>query len=46
VSKEIAVLATVGAGGVVADQAPANNVLSRYVGSFGAIAVRELGPER
>jgi len=36
VSKEIAVLATVAAGGAVAAQAPVNNVLSRYVGDFGA----------
>jgi transporter family-2 protein len=36
VSKEVAVLATVAAGGVVALQAPANNVLSKYLGSFGA----------
>jgi bacterial/archaeal transporter family-2 protein len=35
-SKEVAVLATVAAGGVVALQAPANNVLSKYLGSFGA----------
>jgi transporter family-2 protein len=39
VSKEIAVLATVAAGGVVAAQAPANNVLSKYVGSLGAASV-------
>jgi bacterial/archaeal transporter family-2 protein len=36
VSKEVAVLATVAAGGVVALQAPANNVLSKHLGSFGA----------
>jgi bacterial/archaeal transporter family-2 protein len=35
-SKEVAVLATVAAGGVVAAQAPANNVLSKHLGSFGA----------
>jgi bacterial/archaeal transporter family-2 protein len=35
-SKEVAVLATVAAGGVVALQAPANNVLSKYLGNFGA----------
>jgi bacterial/archaeal transporter family-2 protein len=35
-SKEVAVLATVAAGGVVALQAPANNVLSQHLGSFGA----------
>jgi transporter family-2 protein len=39
VSKELAVLATVAAGGAVAAQAPVNNVLSRYVGSFGAASV-------
>lgn len=38
-SKEIAVLLTVAAGGVVATQAPANNVLSKYLGSFGAASV-------
>lgn len=32
-------LATVAAGGVVAAQAPANNVLSKYVGTFGAASV-------
>jgi transporter family-2 protein len=42
VSKEIAVLATVAAGGVVAAQAPANNVLSKYVGTFGAGSVNFL----
>jgi bacterial/archaeal transporter family-2 protein len=42
VSKEIAVLATVAAGGVVAAQAPANNVLSKYVGTFGAASVNFL----
>jgi bacterial/archaeal transporter family-2 protein len=42
VSKEVAVLATVAAGGVVAAQAPANNVLSKYVGSFGAASVNFL----
>jgi bacterial/archaeal transporter family-2 protein len=39
VSKEVAVLATVAAGGVVAAQAPINNVLSDKVGSFGAATV-------
>jgi bacterial/archaeal transporter family-2 protein len=39
VTKEIAVLATVAAGGVVAAQAPANNLLSNYVGTFGAASV-------
>jgi bacterial/archaeal transporter family-2 protein len=42
VSKELAVLATVAAGGVVAAQAPANNVLSKYVGNFGAASVNFL----
>jgi bacterial/archaeal transporter family-2 protein len=39
VSKEVAVLATAAAGGMVALQAPANNVLSRYVGTVGAAAL-------
>jgi bacterial/archaeal transporter family-2 protein len=39
VSKELAVLATVAAGGLVAAQAPANNVLSERVGTFGAVSV-------
>jgi bacterial/archaeal transporter family-2 protein len=39
VSKEVAVLATIGAGAAVAAQAPANNQLSKYVGSFGAASV-------
>jgi transporter family-2 protein len=38
-SKEVAVLATVAAGGVVAAQAPANNVLSKHLGDFGAASV-------
>ena len=38
-SKEIAVLLTVAAGGLVAAQAPANNVISGQVGSFGAALV-------
>jgi transporter family-2 protein len=42
VSKELAVVATVAAGGVVAAQAPANNVLSKYVGTFGAASVNFL----
>jgi bacterial/archaeal transporter family-2 protein len=42
VSREVAVLATVAAGGVVAAQAPANNVLSNYVGNFGAASVNFL----
>ena len=41
-SKELAVLATVAAGGAVAAQAPANNVLSKYVGSFGSASVNFL----
>jgi bacterial/archaeal transporter family-2 protein len=39
VSKEVAVLITVAAGGFVAAQAPANNVLSERVGTFGAVSV-------
>jgi bacterial/archaeal transporter family-2 protein len=42
VSKELAVLLTVAAGGVVAAQAPANNVLSNKVGTFGAGTVNFL----
>jgi bacterial/archaeal transporter family-2 protein len=42
VSKELAVLATVAAGGIVAAQAPANNVLSKYVGTLGAASVNFL----
>jgi transporter family-2 protein len=42
VSKELAVLATVAAGGIVAAQAPANNVLSSKVGTFGAGSVNFL----
>jgi bacterial/archaeal transporter family-2 protein len=42
VSKELAVLVTVAAGGVVAAQAPANNVLSNKVGIFGAGSVNFL----
>jgi transporter family-2 protein len=42
VSKELAVLLTVAAGGVVAAQAPANNVLSHKVGTFGAGSVNFL----
>lgn len=41
-SKELAVLATVAAGGVVAAQAPVNNVLSQRVGAFGAGTVNFL----
>jgi transporter family-2 protein len=39
VSKELAVLATVAAGGLAAAQAPANNVISTKVGDLGAVAV-------
>jgi transporter family-2 protein len=42
VSKELAVLATVAAGGIVAAQAPINNLLSEKVGSVGAVAVNFL----
>ena len=38
-SKELAVLMTVAAGGFVAAQAPANNVLSKSLGTFGAASV-------
>ncbi len=38
-SKELAVLVTVAAGGFVAAQAPANNVLSQSLGTFGAASV-------
>ena len=38
-SKELAVLATVAAGGIVAAQAPVNNVLSKKVGTLGAVSV-------
>lgn len=41
-SKEVAVLATVAAGGLVAAQAPANNVLSKSLGTFGAASVNFL----
>jgi bacterial/archaeal transporter family-2 protein len=39
VSKELAVLATVIAGGAAAAQAPINNMLSKQVGDFGAASV-------
>jgi bacterial/archaeal transporter family-2 protein len=39
VSKELAVLATVAAGGLAAAQAPANNIISTKVGDLGAVAV-------
>ncbi len=38
-SKELAVLLTVAAGGLVAAQAPANNVISNSVGDFGAALI-------
>ncbi len=38
-SKELAVLLTVAAGGLVAVQAPANNVISNTVGDFGAALI-------
>ena len=38
-SKELAVLLTVAAGGVVAAQAPANNVISHKLGDLGAVTV-------
>jgi bacterial/archaeal transporter family-2 protein len=42
VSKELAVVATMAAGGIVAAQAPVNNVLSKKVGTFGAVSVNFL----
>jgi bacterial/archaeal transporter family-2 protein len=42
VSKELAVVATMAAGGLVAAQAPVNNVLSKKVGTFGAVSVNFL----
>jgi bacterial/archaeal transporter family-2 protein len=42
VSRELAVLATVAAGGIVAAQAPVNNVLSQKVGTLGAVSVNFL----
>jgi transporter family-2 protein len=41
-SKEVAVLVTVAAGGVVAAQAPANNVISQRLGDLGAVTVNFL----
>lgn len=38
-SKELAVLITVAAGGAVAAQAPANNVISHRIGDLGAVTV-------
>jgi bacterial/archaeal transporter family-2 protein len=42
VSKELAVLATVAAGGLVAAQPPVNNILSKKIGTFGAVSVNFL----
>jgi bacterial/archaeal transporter family-2 protein len=42
VSKELAVLATVAAGGLVAAQPAVNNVLSKKIGTFGAVSVNFL----
>jgi transporter family-2 protein len=42
VSKELAVVATMAAGGLVAAQAPVNNILSKKVGTFGAVGVNFL----
>jgi bacterial/archaeal transporter family-2 protein len=39
VSKELAVLITVAAGGLAAAQAPANNIVSQKVGDVGAVGV-------
>jgi bacterial/archaeal transporter family-2 protein len=39
VSKELALVITVAAGGVVAAQAPANNVISQRLGDLGAVTV-------
>jgi bacterial/archaeal transporter family-2 protein len=41
-SKELAVLVTVAAGGIVAAQAPANNVISQRIGTLGAVSVNFL----
>lgn len=41
-SKELAVLATVAAGGLVAAQAPVNNLVSKKVGTLGAVGVNFL----
>ena len=38
-SKELALLVTVAAGGIVAAQAPANNVISHKIGDLGAVTV-------
>jgi transporter family-2 protein len=42
VSKELAVLLTVAAGGLVAAQPPVNNVVSKKVGTLGAVSVNFL----
>jgi bacterial/archaeal transporter family-2 protein len=39
VTKELAILATVFAGGAVAAQAPVNNIISKQIGSLGAASV-------
>jgi transporter family-2 protein len=41
-SRELAVLVTVAAGGMVAAQAPANNVLSQRLGTLGAVGINFL----
>ena len=41
-SKELAVILTVAAGGLVAAQAPVNNVVSKKVGTLGAVSVNFL----
>ena len=38
-SREVAIVATMVAGGAVAAQAPINNLLSKHVGNFGAVSV-------
>ena len=38
-SKELAVLVTVAVGGIVAAQAPVNNVISKKIGTLGAVSV-------
>jgi transporter family-2 protein len=42
VSKELAVLVTVAAGGMVAAQPPVNNLVSKKVGTLGAVSVNFL----
>ena len=41
-SKELAVVATMAAGGLAAAQAPANNIISQKVGDLGAVTVNFL----